>query len=531
MSSGGTEIQINSGERAISDDQNRAQRFREADLNELLRALVDTDCGLDDLQGSGADIRSSVSTAPLSATVFNGLVVRPQLGTLNVLVDQGVVGLYDPDATPNPDESQFKVIRDPGVTSGVPLVMTANASGSTRIDVIECARVAAPGYSVLETDNRDVFNPATGLFTPTTVNKVIAGRLQYRIRLGTPGGGFPANQVGWLPLAVASVPTGTITVNAMTFWDVRPFVGDRVLGPSNIASALPRFHNNRTIVDNYTSGGGANAYLSGYVEASATDIGVLAGTGLAGRYRLGGVFPTQSIDLNAAANKSGTVSNGAAYIYLIEPFGLPRWALYQVQSGALVPGNPRGIPCLSNVLPEPLFAGPSSALPLPPGTGLGGSSSKAVCIGATKFAGLCASMQTDGKTQVPGASPFAIDAGTIAGNQISWTITPGTNYPGHATAFWVTLGLAFNVAPTTKAFFTAATLDAIIGTTAAAEINLNGATFDNEGSATAGFSWTPRVKFPVIPGVVFTLTLTLTGLTNTTIGAGSFMVVDAWDVP
>ena len=527
MSSGGTEIQINSGERAISDDQNRAQRFREADLNELLRAIVDTFSGIDDLVASSSDIRSSVSTAPVSASVFNGLVVRPQLGTLNLLVDPGVVGLYDPDAAPNPDESQFKVIRDPGVAGGAPLVMAANASGSIRIDVIECARVAAPGVLVLETDNRDVFNPATGLFTPTTVNKVIAGRLQYRIRSGAPGAGFPANQAGWLPLAVASVPTGTATVNTVTFWDVRPFVGDRIFGAYNLGTFAPRSRRNVASVDTITIPG--KAVLSGAIETSATDTNV-ASTGVgASLYRLGGLFDG-AYDFNVAGNQSGPLGAGLAYVYLAEPFGLPRWAVYAMSGGILQPRY-RGIPIISNTGAVPILGSPSAALALPANTGLLGTTSKAVCILATKFVGaVVIGALGDGHSQTCLAQLFAPKAATVASPTVKWAFTAGTDYPASATALWVTITCDLNVISGVVGNFNAPFLqvenEAFTGIWTT--LQMGDERFDNSASTgTTSYRFTRRVKVPVPEDSGFGLFLT-TGEVNCTL-FGGICYVDGWE--
>lgn len=524
MSGGGQEINVNSGERAISDDQNRAQRFRGLDLNELLRALCDTNCGLDDTQASSADILSTVATAPSSATVFNGLVVRPQLGTLNLFIDPGVVGLYDPDATPNPDESQFKVIRDPGVSSATPLVMTANTSGATRIDVVECARVGAPGYTVLETDNRDIFNPVSGLFTPTTVNKVIAGRLQYRIRSGTSGGGMPANAAGWLPLAVASVPTGTSTVNGMTFWDVRPFAGDRLFPPFNLASVLPRNRRNAIGIDVITVSGKAS--LNGYVETSATDPHVLS-TGLGGSgYRLGGAL-SDAVDLNNAANQSGSISNGPCYVYLCEPFGLPRWAQYVLGSGVLAPAY-RGIAVLSSVAPLPILGCPSSAIAMP--FGLVGTTQKANCIVISKFGGgVVAGVLSDGRTQTVGATTtYPNVGGNPVGSTIQFPFVSGTDFPPHATSVWLTMILTLTVAANTTGSYATSTLSVQdpTFTTTAATLVVGQEEFNNASGGTATFTYVRRLKVPVLPGG-FGLSYQTNQVSTTT--AGATCVIDGWE--
>lgn len=536
MGSGGTEIVINPGERAISDDQNRAQKFREADLNELLRALVDTFCGAEDANASSLDIQSTTQGAPLSATVFNGLVVRPQVGTLNLLVDGGVVGVYDPDSVPNPDDSQFKVIRDPGVTSATPLVITANTSGQTRIDVIECARNLDPYETVLETDSRDVFNPVTGLFAPAVVNKVVTQRLRYRVRAGTSGAGMPTNVAGWLPLCVASVPTGLTIVDQCTFWDVRPFAGDRILPPFNVGSQQPRNRRNMLYVDSTTTGG--QALLGGYVETSAVDtLAPVGASAKLGVYRLGGVWnPTE--DLDTTAFQSGTLADGPVYIYLCEPFGLPRWARYTLQSGALIPQH-RGLTVISSTSPIGFLNSPGSALALPVPTGLGGTTSKAVCVGATRVAGgLVFSMATDGVTQSTSALPFAAVAGTIVGGgdpHVNFTLTRGTHFPAHASAVWVTVEIVITVPASTTGFVTEGFLYVTNAAFSAAALQMNPGPqiYNNANSGgAASFIYACRIKVPTAGNVSSDLHLQfVSGLTGSGVALASGAAqIDQWDV-
>lgn len=66
------------------------------------------------------------------------------------------------------------------------------------------------------------------------------------------------------------------------------------------------------------------------------------------------------------------------YLYLMFPFGLPRWARYTDSgSGSRVPRSPRGIPVCSTVPPNPLTNEPSATIGLPT---FGGSSTTGFCI-------------------------------------------------------------------------------------------------------------------------------------------------------
>jgi hypothetical protein len=377
MSSGNKELNISPLERAVSTDIMRGQSFSGAMLSEFLRAILNTGQGTDDLDAGGLYVPNLVQGNPLSGEILGGLLFSPAVGSVASTVTPGAVLVFDPDAAPSTDDSQYKQILDPGTSA---LTLTAGAGG-TRIDVIECARIQPD--TVLETDSRDVFNTVTGLFTAATVNKVTQAQLQYRIRTGTPGGGFPGTAQGWLPLAVASVPITATTWDTVTVWDVRPLLSDRVFQPFAVARETPLWLAQSSItavVD------GAKTLCVGNVEVTATDVALLitSGTPTYSRRRLGGRlrrgtpgadFPVTGIDgldLSDAANQSTVTSGGTNYLYLVEPFSLPRWARYtDATTGVRQPRSPRGIPVVTNVRPLHFYGSPSSPIALPTSTGLG----------------------------------------------------------------------------------------------------------------------------------------------------------------
>jgi hypothetical protein len=462
MSGGYAELVVNPNERAVSIDIMRLQRFKGADLAELWRAMIDTSFGTEDLDGSGAAVQVTTQTSPISGEVLGGLVVQPQVGVLDVLVAPGVAYVLDPDSPQNPDESLDKFVRDPGISTTGVLQMTGNTSGQFRCDVIECARVAG-GYNVVETDNRDIFSTVTGLFTATTVNKVTQGAFQYRVRQGTPGDGFPGPSQGWMPLAVVSVPNGATTNDQMTFWDVRPLIVDRIRQPFAVSrdfSPVDRIH---AQVDVGTYAG--KAVLTGWVDCSPTDL-VVSGTS-PGRHRLGGRLRTGStaadlvntiglpdgLDLNAAANQSGTWTAGQmVYLYVLEPFSLPRWVRYTDSStGSRKPRGPRGMLLVSPVAPTAFYGCPSAAITLPASWGLAGSTSKGVCILALvgqagqKVAPLIADGRKVSMGGTTGAGTIAdytwvatvdsTSAGIVGGTlQVVFDLVDGTTHPPNAKA-------------------------------------------------------------------------------------------------
>lgn len=342
MSGGNKSLVLNTRERIVSSDHNRLQAFSAYERAELLRyqlspqarplPLANDKIGVE--SGGYADTLTALTiTTPATADVYDGLVVLPQAGTLNLLVSPGIIGIIDPDgqagssdpSAPSTDDSPYKIVNDPGVLIAGALVIAAGA-GSTRIDLVECRRQTV----VLETDSRDIFDPSTGVFAPVTVTKVKAGRLLYRVTQGTPGGGIPARSQGWTPLMVASVPSSATIVDNMTFWDVRPAVHDRI----NPGSAVPRFFprlETESIGLLADDGNGTNTFVTGVAMSSI------------GMYRAGGQI--LALDARAAANQAAGYSPVTAqpwYLYAVFPAGLPRWVKYQ-NAPPLIPANALGV--------------------------------------------------------------------------------------------------------------------------------------------------------------------------------------------
>ena len=473
MSGGWKDLVLNPNERILSSDMNRLQTFKEADLGELFRALFNTDA--DNLNGDdvqpGVAQQVTSATSPAAGDVIDGLQMLPHNSTLDISITPGRCFIFDPDSvpynglTPNPDESGYKYVNDPGLAIGT-LQMAANASGQTRVDVIECARTgigyAGAGFTVLETDNRDIFNPITGAFSASTVNKVVAGQMQYRVRQGIPGAGFPGTVQGWLPLAVASVPNGTTANSSITFWDVRPLVSDRVLPPFKTGYATGRIFHNTLQVDPSTVFG-AGMRLVGRVDCVAADW--LQVAAVPGMRRLGGDFhygPQGGLSLTSSSVLSGAgVADGPAFLYLMEPFGLPRWCKYNTGTSRS-PFGPRGIPVVSNILPAVLNGSPVAAVQLPSGLGLGNATATmGLCVMALKYSGGAPiAMTSDGRSQwINAIAGVAYSRGDIVSTGLNFAFTaspgsPDTNnqflgYPPNAKALYVLVSVTIPVAANT----------------------------------------------------------------------------------
>jgi hypothetical protein len=409
-------------------------------LAEILRCLTDPSYELD-VKG-GVETNGTGSETLPRATILSGIRVRPEVGTTNCFVEPGAICILD-NPTPNADESRLAYVIDPGVQTGGVLTLTPGSGGSIRIDVVECQRVE----TIIETDSRDIFDPATGLFSPTLVNKVKTGRLVYRIRTGVAGLGFPGIAAGWLPLAVCSVPAGATTWNDVTLWDVRPLYHERIVQPANARSALNivQRHNVRSDVTTAPS----EVRVSGVIEASF------------GVYKAGGqlIHPgtnNQWLDVRDATLAAPVLAsaNGTWNLYLLFPFGLPRWVQYcPYTAGIREPRGLRGIPVVSRWLAQ------YDGLPLgnlaqtPVWTGLLDTPNQdAVCV----LSGLQSSVPAVAGVVADGSVIHFVDGVGIANNATSdngdawsqFTMTDGVTHPGNAKAIWVefSIQLDFSVA-------------------------------------------------------------------------------------
>lgn len=369
MSSGQKRVVYNTRERVISPDANRAEAFVDAAIAEQSRqrttqSMVWEDCLFQPI--------ADTVGAPLRGSIAQGLFVVAPLASLELAVVPGLATLIDPDGQvgstvatpPNPDDSVGKLCFDPvGVTIGSgTLTFTPNVGPGVRVDIVEIQRDPTV---VLETDNRDVFNPATGLFVPATVNKVVVDGIRYRIRLGVPGAGIPAMALGWMPIAVITVPAAAPNFDTCVIYDVRPLESDRT-SPGSLVGRLAPEISRSFYVDGVT--------VPGQYRMTAR----MEGPGALGYWDGGAYF----VDLrNVTIREPGfaLVANQIVYLWALYPAGLPRWVRYTAVNvppyGGRIPGNSgRGITCLSTRGPLQLsYAGlvPSAPVLLPPSSGFG----------------------------------------------------------------------------------------------------------------------------------------------------------------
>lgn len=437
IGSGTQRLQLNTRERVLSSDANRAQAFQAQALANVLRALVSVTADEDANAGS-VEVLPTGSDTPLRGTVLSGLRCQPVDGTTDMLITPGVVVLSD-NATPTADDSADAIVVDPGVRSTGILLLTPG-SGSVRIDVLEVQRVTV----VVETDNRDQFNPATGIFQPVQVDKVVSGRLAYRIRTGTGGAGFPGVTAGWLPIAVFSVPGAATTWDTVTMWDVRPLASDRWNAPHNTPHVMNE--RGRAFVFTDVTTAPSERRVMGLVEAS------LAGYKAGGRLALTSTVDAVGwIDVAASANRAanfpGYVANQYWYLYACFPFGLPRWVRYTDSgAGGRVPRGQRGILSVTSTAPD--FTGKPNAFGIgvasPSVHGLHDNSPTAICLlaGRVDAAGtpVPQGIAVDGHVCShvnPIAAVITAGASTVDGVSVEWAFTDGISHPAGARAIYI----------------------------------------------------------------------------------------------
>lgn len=432
MASGNKTMQINTQERAISPDINRLQTFKAFDVAEMMRYLLDVS---DTDAAPGAITEYTTLETPLRAEIFNGLMVAPQAASTSVFVTPGAMYALAPDGAA--EDSNYKFVKSTGVTTLGTLVIAANASGSPRIDVVECQWTT----SVVETDSRDIFDETTGLFSAALVPKVSQGILNFRVTAGTPGAGYPPASSGWLPLAVALVPNGSTNNDTVTFWDVRPLLTDRVQ-IQNRSRILPEYVDPLAFLDTVHFVG--EARLSGRCEVRYGNQ-VYGGTYTSGTTESTGT--EQYIDLRETLNQSAGFAFPAAgmvYGYWCQPFGLPRWVKYASSPAARLPGHARGIFVLSTLAPN--SRGVASAdITMPTASGFIGQS----CTAANAV--LAIAVRTAGSVPVAGlqngavyntTTPAVAPTATAGANNITsatYTLTPGTHFPASAKAIYLKL--------------------------------------------------------------------------------------------
>lgn len=447
MSSGRKGMRQNTRERILSTDFNRMQAFAAGWSNEALRRqmLAPQDDSLyvgTTFQNAGplsAAFDVLTPAAPDAAGVMNGLMVVVPGGATYVLVTSGMMLVVDPEGAAgssdpsalNPDDGPgpARLVYSAGVTVAGSLSWTANPGPGTRVDVVECQRVNL----VSETDNRDIFDPSTGLFTPASVTKVTVGDLTYRIRQGVPGGGLPPPALGWVPLAVIASAAGAANLDAATVWDVRPLLSDLATPYAQVRSIYPEVTRYQMVAEDKSVPG--SLLLSG--ESQGEYLG----------WRTGGIFAEPDVGpaidlLNAPFYQAAgfaPVASAPYYVYALWPAGYVRWVRYYPTAvagvGGRVPGPFRGIVAVSQT--PPLNGQPILPVATPSAWGLGVSTifGQMLAAGVVGTGGALNGFVADGllvnhdDTLLPSITPFSITVVSPSEENVTFVLVPGLHFP------------------------------------------------------------------------------------------------------
>lgn len=464
MSSGRKNIRQNTRERVISTDQNREQSFADGFNNEAIReqmlAPVDDSFGIGTtflVPGPPTNaVDVLVPSAPDYAGVLNGLMIVAPLTATYVLITGGMLAVVDPegttgssDPTPlNPDDGPgpSRTVYSPGVSTVGALAWTPNPGPGARVDIVECQRT----FEVVETDNRDIFNPATGTFSPASVVKVTAGGLTFRIRQGSAGGGLPAPALGWVPLAVISAPGGAANLDTCEIWDVRPLLSDLAAPYAQVRNIFPR-------IDRCGMSCSPHEAV-GELRLSGESVGIFRG------WKIGGIFwepdaaAQQYINLNTAKYLAAGFAAAAStiyHLYALWPGGYVRWVRYWktplAGTGGRTPGSCRGILTVSQV--PSANGAPTSPIGIPTGWGLGGSTAVGMSLASsvTDTGALAKGFVNDGQTTmlerpVPDWKTVAGVITTPGGpvTEVTFTLVAGVDYPFGAKRLRVAVAAAIS---------------------------------------------------------------------------------------
>lgn len=204
MSSHVRRLQANTRERILSTDFNNATALHHRALIEGLRLLAQGDTAV--------------------YGVLAGLTVSTTGGVLTVNVAPGLALRLGAAATTYDANAQWVELRSQGTVDLTALV----DGGNPRWVVIEIAEASA----VETSENRDVFDPATGTFTTSLLTKVTGSSPTLTARAGTAAATpvFPSGTAGVIPLAYVYLAAGAVSIDTTDIVHCRPMLRGDVGG-------------------------------------------------------------------------------------------------------------------------------------------------------------------------------------------------------------------------------------------------------------------------------------------------------------
>lgn len=207
--SGADNIQFNNLERALSTDLNNTEAVLTRTAADNLRYRYATQ------EYAATTAATSMPSQTIQNVVLGGLAVTPSGGT-GVFVSPGVLCQDSASLTPTPGtyDSDYRIARLEDVET-----VAALTPGTDVYYLLE-----AQMMEVIESSQiRDIYNPSTETFVPTSVPKVIRRTIQFQWTAGTTTN-FPVPTGGnWVPIAGLFRPAAGGNVTAAQIYDMRIF--------------------------------------------------------------------------------------------------------------------------------------------------------------------------------------------------------------------------------------------------------------------------------------------------------------------
>lgn len=203
----GDSVNFSTRQRALSGDVNDLQSMATRQLADVLEHLAAEQVIND----------ATPNAEQRTSAVIGGLTVVP--AGADVLVAAGSLTQYSSGMLPVPgpyDSAQRIAIQRAAVA------VTAPNPGSDTTYLLEAQMVDV----VTLTQTRDIFDPGTQTFVPTSVPVRTERQIQYRFRAGTTTAA-PAVDGQWVPIAIVFRPAGAPPTSAANIWDCRPLLAAR----------------------------------------------------------------------------------------------------------------------------------------------------------------------------------------------------------------------------------------------------------------------------------------------------------------
>lgn len=199
---GADNVQFNTLERALSGDVNDLQSMAARELSEILREMV---------------VRRSFTLGNVPgesprSVILGGLEVSPSGSDIAVAV--GSLAQQNSTLLPVPGslDSSYRLAINRAIetlTGPVPGVETFFLIEAQMVNVVTSSQV------------RDIFNPATNLFTPTPVDKLVERQVDFQFVTGAAGEAPVPSGDPWVPIAIVRRPGGGGAVLGSDLYDVR----------------------------------------------------------------------------------------------------------------------------------------------------------------------------------------------------------------------------------------------------------------------------------------------------------------------